>query len=57
MFDQNQKSVSVRLREGATPNSLLAAAIGQVEVHSFTEHLPGMQEIFIRLVSDEVPAL
>lgn len=55
-FDQNRKTSSVRLKEGVTPNRLLADVLGQVEVHAFSEHLPGMQEIFIRVVSGTVHA-
>ena len=32
------------------PNELLKALIGQVEIHSFVERIPSMNDIFISLV-------
>ena len=51
-FDNNLKHSNIKLHSGISPNMLLSNAINQVEVHSFIEHLPGMQEIFIKLVSE-----
>ena len=51
-FDNNYKLSKIKLNTGISPNMLLSSAINQVEVHSFTEHLPSMQEIFIKLVSE-----
>jgi ABC-2 type transport system ATP-binding protein len=51
-FDNNFKRSNIKLNTGISPNMLLSNAINQVEVHSFTEHLPSMQEIFIKLVSE-----
>ena len=51
-FDNNFKLSNIKLKTGISPNMLLSNAINQVEVHSFIEHLPSMQEIFIKLVSE-----
>jgi len=50
-FDNNQKRSLIKLSNGATPNALVLEAIKQVEIHSLQEHLPGMDEIFINVVS------
>jgi len=52
IFDSNRKSASIKLNEGVTPNMLLSNVISQAEVHSLVEHLPSMQEIFIKVVSE-----
>ena len=43
--------IRVKLRNGSTSNNLLRQAVQQVEVTSFREILPTINEIFIRLVS------
>lgn len=50
--DVNQAVLS--LSGGISSNQLLAELIGQVEIQSFGENLPSMQDIFIRAVG-EVP--
>lgn len=42
----------VKMGEGAKTNDLLAALIPHVEVHSFKEIVPGMNDIFISLVQE-----
>ena len=39
------------------PNDLLKQLIGQVEIHSFVERIPSMNDIFISLVKGENPEL
>ncbi len=49
----------IRLPQGVLPNQLIEVLIGQVQVHSFVEHIPSMNEIFIRNVtgqSDPLPS-
>lgn len=42
----------VRLGEGRTTNELLASLLPNVEIHSFSELVPGMNDIFISLVQE-----
>ena|SRR5688572_9488077 len=42
----------IKMGEGGTTNNLLAALIANVEVHSFREIVPGMNDIFISLVKE-----
>ena len=51
-FDNNIKQSNIKIKTTVSPNSLISEAINQVEVLSFDEHLPSMQEIFIKLVSE-----
>ncbi|MEI6508670.1 MAG: ATP-binding cassette domain-containing protein [Bacteroidota bacterium] len=51
-FDNNIKQSNIKIKNTVSPNSLISEAINQVEVLSFAEHLPSMQEIFIKLVSE-----
>ncbi len=51
-FDNNIKQSNIKIKTTVSPNSLISEAINQVEVLSFAEHLPSMQEIFIKLVSE-----
>ncbi len=44
---------TIKLPAGVVPNHLIEALIGQVQVHSFIEHIPSMNEIFIRNVTGE----
>lgn len=50
-FDYNRKLSNIRLKQGATPNQLILQAVPQVQVISLQEQIPGMQEIFIKVVS------
>ncbi len=47
----------IRLPQGVLPNQLIEVLIGQVQVHSFVEHIPSMNEIFIRNVTGQVDPL
>ena len=51
-----QKSI-VKYDPEANPNDLLKQLIGQVEIHSFVERIPSMNDIFIQLVKGENPDL
>ncbi len=42
----------VKMGEGSSTNDLLASLIANVEVHSFRELIPGMNDIFISLVKE-----
>ena len=42
----------IRLLNGATPNDLLRYLIQRVEVHSFVELVPSINDIFIRKVTE-----
>lgn len=41
--------------EGSSPNELIKQLLNQVEIHSFVERLPSMNDIFISLVKGESP--
>jgi ABC-2 type transport system ATP-binding protein len=41
---------TIKLPEGCSPNELLSSLIPNVEIHSFREIIPGMNDIFISLV-------
>ncbi len=45
-------SALIKLNDANSGNDLLRSAIGLVSVHSFSEVLPSMNEIFIKAVSD-----
>ena len=47
----------IRLPQGVLPNQLIEVLIGQVQVHSFVEHIPSMNEIFIRNVTGQADLL
>lgn len=49
----NHFRATIRLRPGITPNQLIGFLIGQVQVHSFVESIPSMNDIFIRSVQGE----
>ncbi len=42
----------VQYSAGGNPNDLLKELIGQVEIHSFVERIPSMNDIFISLVQE-----
>ncbi len=46
-------SAHIRLLPGMKPNDLLRFLIDKVEIHSFTEQVPSMNDIFIRQVSPQ----
>jgi ABC-2 type transport system ATP-binding protein len=50
----NLLSATIKVNTASNPNDILKYLIQQVEVHGFTEHIPGMNEIFIQLVGGEV---
>ena len=45
----------IKLHAGTTPNDLLRYLINNVEVHSFREQIPSINEIFIRRVQETMP--
>jgi ABC-2 type transport system ATP-binding protein len=52
LYDNDHKLVVIRSEQNVSPNAILGKAINQVQVHRFNEKLPGMHDIFIRLVSE-----
>jgi ABC-2 type transport system ATP-binding protein len=51
-LDTDTQELTVKLRNQITPNQLLAELIGQVEIQSFQENIPSMNDIFIKLVTE-----
>lgn len=51
------KKSLVKYKVAAKPNELLKQLIAQVEIHSFVERIPSMNDIFIHLVKGENPEL
>ncbi|GAB4239222.1 MAG: ABC transporter ATP-binding protein [Ekhidna sp.] len=51
------KRALVQYSPDGNPNELLKHLIGQVEIHSFVERIPSMNDIFIHLVKGENPDL
>lgn len=49
--DRNLNECIVKMDKNENPNELLKQLIGKVEVHSFTEQIPSMNEIFIQKVT------
>jgi ABC-2 type transport system ATP-binding protein len=47
---------AIRLQNGARPNDLLRYLIESVEVHSFQEKIPSINDIFIRQVQENAQA-
>jgi ABC-2 type transport system ATP-binding protein len=47
----------IRIPPDVAPNQLLEALIPQVQIHSFVEHVPSMNEIFIRNVTGQIDPL
>ncbi len=45
----------IQLHAGTTPNDLLRFLIGQVQVQAFREHIPSINDIFIRRVRETMP--
>lgn len=51
ILDNKSNSLTVRIKEGNRPNDVLQYLLNQnVNIHSFNEILPSLNEIFIRLV-------
>jgi len=48
-------TATIRIPENGNPNQLLSALIPNATLHSFTEQIPGMNEIFIRAVTEKTP--
>jgi len=51
--EQHWKESVIALQPHHTANELLASLIRQVQIHSFQENIPTMNDIFIHLVSNE----
>lgn len=49
--DDGYSKTTLKLKEGMNPNQLLSELIKQVEIHSFIEKVPTMNEIFIKAVT------
>lgn len=55
---RNLKRSIIKYHQEANPNDLLHDLLSQVEIHSFVEKIPSMNEIFIQLVKEEnVPSI
>lgn len=51
IYDDTHKLVVIRSHDYVSPNIILSKALSQVEIHRFSEKMPDMHDIFIRLVS------
>jgi ABC-2 type transport system ATP-binding protein len=45
----------ITLGKGSTPNDLLRQLLPAVEIHGMREEIPGMHDIFIRVVGEKEP--
>ena len=52
LLEEDHKESHIKLRRDLTPNDLLHSLIQQVEVHSFVEKVPTINEIFISQVKE-----
>ena len=52
-LEDNFSQSMIKITNGQTPNQLLEELIQRVEVHSFVEHIPSINEIFIKLVREK----
>jgi ABC-2 type transport system ATP-binding protein len=54
--ERNGKGTAlITLGKGSTPNDLLRQLLPAVEIHGVREEIPGMHDIFIRVVSEKAP--
>jgi len=53
--EHDMHMATIRIPETGNPNQLLSALIPNVMLHSFTELVPSMNEIFIRAVTETKP--
>jgi ABC-2 type transport system ATP-binding protein len=53
--DHGLCTATIRIPADGNPNQLLSALIPNVMLHSFVELIPGMNEIFIRAVTEKTP--
>ena len=51
--DPDLRMASIRIPEGAGPNQLISALLPNVSLHSFSELIPSMNDIFIRVVTEK----
>jgi hypothetical protein len=56
-FADNYFKYTIRLLPGATANQLIAYLITQIQIHSFIESIPSMNDIFIRSVTGQTSAI
>jgi ABC-2 type transport system ATP-binding protein len=52
-LEDNHSRATIRIVSEATPNDLLQVLLPQVQIHSFVENIPSMNDIFIRNVTSE----
>ena len=52
-LDENYFRSQIRTANGSNPNDLLKALIEKIDVHSFIEKMPSMNDIFIAKVQEE----
>jgi len=50
--DHDLRMASIRIPDGASPNQLISALLPNVTLHSFSELIPSMNDIFIRVVTE-----
>ena len=53
ILEDDYSQSMIKITNSQTPNQLLHELIQQVEVHRFVEHIPSINEIFIKLVEGE----
>lgn len=54
LLEDNYYRSTIKTLNGESPNKLIKAVIDKVEVHSFVEKIPSMNDIFISKVNEEV---
>ncbi|MDJ1499062.1 ABC transporter ATP-binding protein [Xanthocytophaga agilis] len=50
-LEENHIKASIKISNEASPNDLLQILIPQIQIHSFIENIPSMNDIFIRSVT------
>jgi ABC-2 type transport system ATP-binding protein len=53
-LDDNYFRASIKIPTHSTPNHLIAHLINQVQIHSFIESIPSMNDIFIKSVTGDI---
>ncbi len=53
--EENHLRATIRIPDGATPNQLIQELLPSIQIHSFAENIPSMNDIFIRSVNGELP--
>jgi len=53
--DHDLRKASVQIPAEANPNQLISSLLPNVALHSFSELVPNMNDIFIRVVTEKKP--